>query len=274
MDPAGAVAVPISQVTTFNASTTKEFLMKVKHLILTLVIVWCVSPAAAIAQDDGNWDFELAPLYFWGINIDGDLGIRGRTAEASVDFSDIWDSLESVFTVRFGMLYKDKFGFLIDYNYLDLGTESQKDVVDIEVGFKSSILNAGATYRFLNGRHTIDGLAGIRYIKLEADVALTNLGVSLDGDQDWVDPVVGVRYGFQIADMWALRLYGDIGGFGVSSEFTWQGLGLIDFQPWKHVAFVAGYRAIGVDYSTGSGRDRFIFDAITHGPVIGLDIRF
>lgn len=248
--------------------------MKAKHLFLILLIALCISPAAAIAQDDGNWDFELAPLYLWAISIDGDMGIRGRTADASVDFADIWDSLEGVFTVRFSALYKEKFGLLLDYNYLDLGSEEQTDAVNSEVGFKSQILNLGATYRFLAGRHTIDGLAGIRYIELDADVGFRNIGVSVDGDQDWVDPIVGVRYGFQIADMWALRLYGDIGGFGVSSDFTWQGLGLIDFQPWKHVAFVAGYRAIGTDYTSGSNRDKFTYDAIVHGPVIGLDIRF
>ena len=248
--------------------------MKAKHLVMAIVIALCISPAAAVAQDDGPWDFELAPLYFWGISIDGDLGIRGRTADASVDFSDIWDNLEGVFTVRFNVLYNKKFGLLFDYNYLDLGTEEQTDQVNIEVGFKSQIINAGATYRFLNERHTIDGLAGIRYIKLDADVRLKNLGASIDGDKDWVDPIVGVRYGFHMTEKWALRLYGDIGGFGVSSDFTWQGLGLIDFQPWKHVAFVAGYRAIGVDYTSGSGRDRFTFDTITHGPLIGVDIRF
>lgn len=248
--------------------------MKLKHFVLILVTVLCFSPTTAIAQDDGNWDFELAPLYLWAISIDGDLGIRGQTADASVAFADIWDSLEGVFTVRFSALYNKKFGFLFDYNYLDLGTEEETDVANIEVGFKSQIINAGVTYRFLDGQHTIDGLAGIRYIKLDADVELKNLGVSVDGDQDWVDPVVGVRYALKIADMWALRLYGDIGGFGVSSDFTWQGLGLIDFHPWKYVAFVAGYRAVGVDYTTGSGSDRFTYDAITHGPVIGVDIRF
>lgn len=162
----------------------------------------------------------------------------------------------------------------MDFNYLDLGTEQQTDAVNIEVGFTSQILNAGATYRFLNGRHTVDGLAGIRWTMLEAEVDLNNIGTSVDADRDWVDPIVGVRYGFHINDNWALRLYGDIGGFGVSSDFTWQGLGLIDFQPWKNVALVAGYRAIGTDYTSGSGRDKFTYDATVLGPVAGVDIRF
>ncbi len=82
------------------------------------------------------------------------------------------------------------------------------------------------------------------------------------------------QYSHKIADKWSLSLYGDIGGFGVSSDFTWQGFGLIDFQPWKNVAFIAGYRAIGTDYETGSGTDKFTFDTTVHGPIIGVDIRW
>ena len=89
-----------------------------------------------------------------------------------------------------------------------------------------------------------------------------------------VDPIVGLRYNYPFNDKWSLQLYGDIGGFGVSSDFTWQGLALIDYQPWKNVAFVAGYRGIGTDYETGSGADQFTFDATVHGPLIGVDIRW
>ena len=83
-------------------------------------------------------------------------------------------------------------------------------------------------------------------------------------------------YGLMIplADQWALRLDGDIGGFGVSSDFTRQGLEMIDFQPWRNVAIVAGYRAIGTDYETGSGNDRFTYDATVQGPLGGSDSRW
>ncbi len=248
--------------------------MRAKLLILIIFSAFAFSSPVAWGQEDKSWDFELAPLYLWAINIDGDMVVRGRDAETSVDFSDIWDSLEGVFTMRFNGLYKQRFGFLVDYNYLDLGTEQQTDTVNIDVGFKSQILNAGATYRFLNGRHTVDGLAGIRWTMLEAEVDLNNIGSRVDADKDWIDPIVGIRYGFHMTDKWALRLCGDIGGFGISSDFTWQGLGLIDFQPWKHVAIIGGYRAIATDYTSGSGRDQFTYDAIVHGPVLGLDVRF
>lgn len=248
--------------------------MKSRLLIVMTVLMIAVFSRTAMAQDDRDWQFELAPFYLWAINIDGDLGVRGRTTSVQVEFSDVWDNLEGVFTVRFHALYRKKLGLLVDYNYLDLGTEKQNNVLNTDVGFTSQILNLGGTYRLLESRHVLDAVAGIRYVSVESEVNFNTIGRRLDRDEDWVDPIVGLRYGYAIADRWGLRLYGDIGGFGAASDFTWQGLGLIDFQPWRHVAFVVGYRAIGTDYETGSGADQFTYDAVVHGPVIGIDIRF
>jgi opacity protein-like surface antigen len=202
------------------------------------------------------------------------MGIRGRTTDASIDFGTVWDHLEGVFTLRFNAMYREKFGIFVDYNYLDLGKEKTTVVVgNIEASFTSQILNLAGTYRFLNGPHSLDGVAGIRYTKLDAGINLTDFGVDLDGDHSWVDPIVGLRYNYQISERWTVRLYGDIGGFGAASDFTWQTLGLIEYQPWKNVAIAAGYRAIGTDYES-SGADAFTYDATIYGPVVGIDIRW
>ena len=244
------------------------------RISLSLCLVLLLIPVLAQSEEESNWEFNLAPLYLWALNIDGDLGIRGNTANVSVDFDTIWDKLEGAFTVRFNGLYRKKYGFIFDYNHLDLGKEKVTDLVNTDLSFKSQIINFAGTYRFIDGQQTLDGVAGIRYTKLESSADLNNIGIRLDGDEDWVDPIVGLRYQYAFNDKWALQLYGDIGGFGVSSDFTWQGMALVDFHPWKNVAFVAGYRGIGTDYETGSGPTRFIFDTTAHGPIIGVDIRW
>ncbi|MEA3232551.1 MAG: hypothetical protein U9Q05_12430 [Thermodesulfobacteriota bacterium] len=248
--------------------------MKVKFLILIFCSAVVFSPPTAFGQEDPNWNFDLAPLYLWAINIEGETGVRGQTAGTEIDFGDIYDNLQGVFTVRFNAIYKQKFGVLVDYNYLNLGKEKETGVVDLEVSMKTQILNLAATYRLMDGRHTLDGVAGIRYNVMGVDIDFTGTGLNIDEDKDWTDPIIGARYAYQMTDKWTLRLYGDIGGFGVSSNFTWQGVGLIDFHPWKHVAIVAGYRVIDTDYESGSGSDKFTYDARVHGPLVGLDIRF
>ena len=49
-------------------------------------------------------------------------------------------------------------------------------------------------------------------------------------------------------------------------------VGLVDFKPWKHVSLFGGYRALYQDYSTGSGNNKFAFDATMQGPILGLNI--
>lgn len=248
--------------------------MKVNLFIIILCITVVFSPVSSFSQEENDWDFAIAPLYLWAVNINGESGVRGQTAETNIKFGDLYDSLQGVFTLRLNAVYRQKFGLVFDYNYLDLGNETQTDVVSLETNFKAQIINLAGTYRFLGERHTLDSVAGIRYTDLDLGVDFIGSGSGLEENKSWVDPIVGARYAYQMNDRWALRFHGDIGGFGVASNFTWQGLGLIDFQPWKHVAFVGGYRAIGTDYESGSGSDKFTYDVIVHGPVLGLDIRF
>ena len=70
---------------------------------------------------------------------------------------------------------------------------------------------------------------------------------------------------------------GDIGGFGVGSDFTWSATIVIgyDFLLFEHPALVyLGYRAIGQDFTEGSGSDRFTWDVIQHGPILGFSLLF
>lgn len=225
------------------------------------------------SEEPEDWQFELAPFYLWAINIDGDMGLRGRTVNVDMDFGDIWNNLEGVYTLRFNTIYRNTFGVFFDYNYLDLGTEKSNELRNVDVGFKSQILNLGATYRFLNGLHTVDGVAGIRYTAMDVDLNFNNIGQRFDTDYNWVDPIIGLRYNYRLSDRWNLRLYGDIGGFGVGSDFTWQGVALIKFRAWENVILAGGYRALGVDYESIKV-NTFTYDAVAYGPLIGLDIRW
>ena len=40
----------------------------------------------------------------------------------------------------------------------------------------------------------------------------------------------------------------------------------------KHLVF--GYRALNIDYSRGSGMDRFSQDILIHGPIVGVKFEF
>ena len=111
------------------------------------------------------------------------------------------------------------------------------------------------------------------------DLTFSRAGVlSAKADVSWVDPVVGARLRHQFAPGWNLNISGDVGGFGAGSKFSWQALATLDheFCRSKEVtwSWMAGYKALSVDYSKGSGLTHYEFDNTLYGPVLGVTARF
>jgi hypothetical protein len=105
-----------------------------------------------------------------------------------------------------------------------------------------------------------------------------NLAIARSGSVDWVDPVVGARLRHRFAPGHELAVRGDVGGFGAGSQFSWNALAAYswDFAVRNGVTYsgVLGYRALYVDYEQGSGRNKYAYDVLTHGPIFGLNIGF
>jgi hypothetical protein len=125
-----------------------------------------------------------------------------------------------------------------------------------------------------------DVLAGARYWRQEVDVVATlgPLASARSGVVDWVDPIIGARLGYGVAPGQSVLVRGDIGGFGVGSDFSWQALAtynakICDGSGYTLDGFV-GYRALAVDYNQGSGARRYEMDTVQHGPVMGVSMRF
>ena len=107
---------------------------------------------------------------------------------------------------------------------------------------------------------------------VELDISTPGPSTVVDKRQDWVDPIVGGRVFLDLTDNLSLVLRGDIGGFGVGSDFTWNvaGLLLYDFDLFgKDASVVAGYRVLDQDFEDGSGANKFAYDVTTHGPILG-----
>jgi opacity protein-like surface antigen len=107
------------------------------------------------------------------------------------------------------------------------------------------------------------------------DTELKFTGQELDGrkfDQSkvWADPVVGARLRAVLYGKWFVSLIGDVGGFGLNSDVTWQAFAGVGYQITETFVLKVGYRAIGVDYS----KDGFRYDIVEYGPLLGLGIRF
>jgi hypothetical protein len=161
--------------------------------------------------------------------------------------------------------------------------------LDIEM----AIVEVGGAYEVArSGPLAFDLLGGARYWYQQADLsfavaAAVDIGdlqiagaraFARSGSVDWLDPMIGARIRYTVAPGHELLLRGDIGGFGVGSDFSWQAIGAYGFElgTYQGITFsgVVGYRALYVDYVQGEGRRRYEFDMLQHGPILGLSARF
>jgi len=71
-------------------------------------------------------------------------------------------------------------------------------------------------------------------------------------------------------------LRGDVGGFGVASDFS-STVGVSAFYSFKLIlSLELAYRATWVDFADGTPQTpgHFAYDTVTHGPLIGLAFKF
>lgn len=96
---------------------------------------------------------------------------------------------------------------------------------------------------------------------------------SADRSRNWVEPFVGARANIDLGEDFVLQVRGDVGGFGLGSDFAWQLAAVIGWQFEMFdmdAALFVGYRALAQDYEEGS----FEWDVIAHGPILGLGFTF
>ena len=226
----------------------------------------------AAAQD---WDVSAA-IYGWGpatsVTVDTPLGpVSGDLA-----FADAWDALDVAFM---GTVTADRgrLGFAVDTVFLGLSDNAATasvpvlDSVDVET--RLSITSLYATWQiFENATGRLDVGGGLRYYTTDNDVALNTVAgprAFAIGD-DWVDPLIAVRYRTDLGPNWYATLFADVGGFGVGSEQTWQALALVGYRVNDNLSVEAGYRTLNSERDKDNGQ----IDVGMSGPALGLRWRF
>lgn len=220
-----------------------------------------------------EWKHELAP-YVWGSGMSGKTGIGPVTADVDVSFGDILDNLELGFMGAY-RASRDRFSITVDGIYMGLGSHGRGPAgfVNADVDLDQSALEVDVGYEVLE-RLTVFG--GLRYNDISVNIDTSGpLGTrSADADKDWIDPVIGAHYLIPFADTWSLNLRGDIGGFGVGSDFAWQGAVTLRWQASERIGVLGAYRYIDMDYEDDDGNLDFKYDMSLSGPALGVVFTF
>jgi len=247
--------------------------MKTRFILCTLLLVFSMQ-GITLAAD--KWEFIIAP-YLLAPNIDGNASI-GRVEGADVDVGtdDIINNLDLGGMIQLEAHHASGYGVILGYSFMDLsgGANTPGGQVNLGADIFQGIFEGYGSYRVSTTRGPLDFYGGIRWWDMNVELKVNGQKI-VENDPDWVDPVVGLRWMPQISENWHVILKGDIGGFGVGSDFTWNLQGGFAWDATDYLTLVFQYRALSVDYSTGSvgTPNRFVYDTITHGPLFGLAFR-
>ena len=230
-----------------------------------------VGPHAAAQTSSGGWRFTIAP-YLVGAAMDGTVGVKGQEVTLDVPFSDIWDNLHFGAMVHFDMK-NDRWLVSSDLIYMDLQQSTDVANGTAKATMTQTFVEVAGGYR-VSKEFTV--LAGARLVDLGGKLSFTGTNADRSGSQSksWVDPFVGAQLNVALSDRWWFDLHGDIGGFDVGSKLAWQAYADVGYRASDLVSVYLGYRALDIDYESGSGSTLFRYDVLTAGPQIGVAFRF
>ena len=240
--------------------------------IIILIVTTCSIALAETTTQSDSWNFMLAPMFLWGKSIEGTQQIGPASSDLDLRFKDdILENLSAALTIHFEARKNDLTLFAnYQYSYLDPSVETNYDRA-INIDVTDQFFEMGATYRLTTfGINDLHVIAGTRYLRQDIEVHLApgpGLGL-FDIREHWWDGFLGLRIFTHLSENWTFIGRTDLGAGG--SELTWNISALIDyrFKDWGS-AFL-GYRWLDIDYDSGDGLDRFVYDVTQQGPLAGI----
>lgn len=232
---------------------------------------------APTARAEEPLTFSLTP-YIWLPSIDAGLGVSGTpvSVENSSGIDDIFNGEIDFALLLTGQVRKGRWGLLYDAQFVTFDFDGDRQGTfepHADVTFFDATLLAA--YQVIeHDRGNVNIAAGARGIYADVDLTVRSTASSAvfegGASKTWVDPIIGVMGTYRFNDSWAVHGYADVGGFGVSSELTYQLLGTVSYSFNDNIALQIGYRYFAVDFEDGP----FEFDVKLFGPIIGLTFKF
>lgn len=232
------------------------------------------APQPAQEQPD-HLTFSFAP-YFWAAGINGDTGVFGLP-EVHIDenFGDILKDLDFGF-MGAGEARYGKFSVVTDLIYTRITTDSATprgvlaDSVDLKQETFTGFMGAG--YTVLGDEESrLDVVGGAKLWWTETTISFSGGplgGRSARDDATWVDGLAGFKGVYSITPQFYVTGWGLIGAGG--ADLDWDVMAGLGYKFKQSISAVAGYRALGVNYSNGSLTN----DIVEHGPILGLVVHF
>ena len=254
---------------------------------LLLLATSLAIPVITAADENSGWSHSVwGYLFAAGIDATGGVTTPGGAVEMPIDmdFNDILDSLDSAFSAIY-IGRNGRFSILADVSYMKLEFDDTIAVpppisatATVGVDFAVSFVELGGGYQISNDYAGLDVIGGVRYFDHDIDLNVTAgpAAVGRSFGADWIDPFVGLHYVGPINDKWDLLLRGDIGGFGVGSDFIWQARAGLRYHINKDWDVAVLYKYMDFDFQEGSpgDSDYYKYDSVESGVLLGVGYSF
>ncbi|HWS74691.1 MAG TPA: hypothetical protein VN324_06065 [Quisquiliibacterium sp.] len=242
----------------------------------SLALMAAPADAQTAPQDADAWTFTLTP-YVWFSGLGGEVTGPHGGESFSADFGDIFGTMKFSF-MGLAEARRGNFSLVTDIMYLNLeqgvpvpGLGAYSGGSARTQSVEASAIGLYTVTEGSAGRIELGG--GVRGWWFDTELRLDAGRLparTQSSSTSWADPVISARGVLRLSDRLSLTAYGDIGGFGLGSEFTWQAFGTLDYQVSESISVSAGFRWIHIDYD--KGRTDISLDM--GGPIIGASVRF
>lgn len=223
----------------------------------------------------------------WVPKVDGDFTLQGTPTDISVGLGSGEDDdyavalhVRAQLTIDRVLLFLDNSAAAAHEDRAMLGPSlGEMDLTiawfEFGAGYRLIDAPAGGEGAKLPG-FTLDALVGGRVTRLRAEFD-PDFAPKLKNDHTWVEPYVGGQLYWRPADHLAVRVAGDVGGFGAGSNLSWQAAASVGYT--FHLSrfpltVYGGYRALGQDFDVDSGEDLSGWSGVVQGPVAGVTFEF
>lgn len=229
---------------------------------LTLTI-WAV-PASSQALTQGL-QYAITPT-IWGTGMDGTVGLGAFGGQVGEGLGELEPNGALRFEAK-GPVWTLRAEITVGGNEHDL--ENTAGTLDADM--MTAELVSGWQFS-----ETSELIFGARYYQSESELSFA-LPVpggggqnTFESDQSWVDPLIGIHYGGELARYWTYHFRLDVGGFGLGSDLAINSRIEFGYQFNDSVSLQLGYRALDVDHDNNA----YLYDILQQGPEIGLRFAF
>ena len=232
-------------------------------------------PAADSAGHVG-WEVLVVP-YLWASGMKADISTpQGESVDIDQSFTDILSDIKFTFM---GTLLARRGRFVTVHDLIFLSMESKEEgnigpgLVEAEVDLRVITTTHLAGYRVVDkGPLFLDLMAGARVASIKADLDLSGplQTVERDSSTTKIGPTIASRFRMPLSEKWGFELYGDLGGFGVTSDLSWQLLGTVQYAISDHWLLGGGWR----HFHAKQSKNGFKIDMTMSGPFLAFGYRF